>query len=313
LAACLLLPLASLGQQYPQRPVRLISPFPAGSGVDIVSRLVGQHLTEKWRVQLIVDNRPGATGIIGTSIAANATPDGYTLLMGNLATHAVNVNLYRKLPYDPVTDFVPITLVATVPEVLVVHASFPAESIKELIALAKAKPGHLTFGTSGIGSSPHVETELLKAMAKIDMVHVPYKGSALALTDLLSARIDMYISNPLTAMPHLKTGKLKALGVTGAKRSIALPDVPTIAEAGVPGYEAYNWYGILAPKGVPKAIVTSLNNDIVTILKNPQVNEKLTKEGAQVVASTPTEFASFIESEIKKIAKVVTRGALTLD
>lgn len=313
LLALLVIPLCAQGQEFPTRPVRFIAPFPPGSGVDVVARLIGQKLTESWREQVIVDNRPGAAGIIGTEIAAKATPDGYTLLMGNLATHAVNVNLHTKLPYDPVRDFIPITLVGRVPGVIVVHPSLPANSVKELILLAKHKPGQLTFGSSGLGSSPHLHTELFKLLAKIDMIHVPYKGSALALNDLIGGRIHMYISNPLTAVPHVNSKRLKALGVTGAIRSIAMPDVPTIAEAGLTGYEAYNWYGVLVPKGVPKRIVMLLNTRLVAVLKSKGVSERLTKDGAEIVASTPDEFAQFIDAEIKAIAKVVKEVGLRLE
>lgn len=313
LAVLLIVPLYSVGQEFPTRPVRFIAPFPAGSGVDIVARLVGQKLTESWGQQVVVDNRPGATGIIGAEIAAKATPDGYTLLMGNLATHAVNVNLFKKIPYDPIKDFIPVTHVARVAEILVVYPSFPANSIKELIALAKAKPGQLTYGSSGIGSSPHVETELLKMLAKIDIVHVPYKGSALAMPDLLAGRIHMYISNPLTAAPLVRSKRLKALGVTGANRLIDMPDVPTIAEAGVPGYEAYNWYGVFVPQRTPQRIVTMLNTKIVAVLKSKEVNDKLTKDGAEVIASTQDEFARFLHAEIQKIARVVKEGGLRVE
>lgn len=295
---------------YPSRPVRLIAPFSAGGGVDIVARLVAQRLSEKWGQQVVVDNRTGATGIIGTDLAAHATPDGYTLLMGNAATHAVNVSLFKKLPYDALRDFVPITLVGRVPEMLVVHPALPAASVQELIALAKAKPGELTFGSAGSGSPPHLAGELFQSLAKIRLVHIPYKGSAPALTDLIAGQINMYFSNILSAVPYVKGGRLRGLGVTGAKRSIVAPDIPAIAEAGLPGYEDYNWYGVLAPKGTPEAIVDKLHTDIVQVVKSRDVEERLTKDGAEVIANTPAEFAKFIREEIQKYARIIKQSGL---
>jgi len=295
---------------YPSRPVRLIAPFPAGGGVDIVARLVAQRLSEKWGQQVVVDNRTGATGIIGTDLAAHATPDGYTLLMGNAATHAVNVSLFKKLPYDAIRDFVPITLVGRVPEMLVVHPALPASSVQELIALAKAKPGELTFGSAGSGSPPHLAGELFQSLAKIRLVHIPYKGSAPALTDLIAGQINMYFSNILSAVPYVKGGRLRGLGVTSAKRSVVAPDIPAIAEAGLPGYEDYNWYGVLVPKGTPKAIVDKLHTDIVQVVRSREVEDRLTKDGAEVIANTPAEFAKFIREEIQKYAQIIKQSGL---
>ena len=295
---------------YPSRPVRLIAPFSAGGGVDIVARLVAQRLSEKWGQQVVVDNRTGATGIIGTDLAAHATPDGYTLLMGNAATHAVNVSLFKKLPYDAIRDFVPITLVGRVPEMLVVHPALPASTVQELIALAKSKPGELTFGSAGSGSPPHLAGELFQSLAKIRLVHIPYKGSAPALTDLIAGQINMYFSNILSAVPYVKGGRLRGLGVTSAKRSVVAPDIPAIAEAGLPGYEDYNWYGVLAPKGTPKAIVDKLHTDIVHVVKSTDVEDRLTKDGAEVIANTPAEFAKFIREEIQKYAQIIKQSGL---
>src|SRR5258706_2070023 len=295
---------------YPIRPVRLIAPFSAGGGVDIVARLVAQRLSEKWSQQVVVDNRTGATGIIGTDLAAHATPDGYTLLMGNAATHAVNVSLFKKLPYDAVKDFVPITLVGRVPEMLVVHPPLPAASMQELVALSKAKPGELTFGSAGSGSPPHLPAELFQSLAKIRLVHIPYKGSVPALTDLIAGQINMYFSNILSAVPYVKGGRLRGLGVTSAKRSVVAPDIPAIAEAGLPGYEDYNWYGVLAPKGTPKAIVDKLHTDIVQVVRSREVEDRLTKDGAEVIANTPVEFAKFIRKEIQKYAQIIKQSGL---
>ncbi len=290
---------------FPTRPIRLVAPFPPGGGTDILARTIAQKLSESMGQQVIVDNRPGATGIIGTEIAKDATPDGYTILMGNAATHAVNVSMFKRLPYHPLRDFELITQVARLPEVLVVHPSLPANSVKELIALAKAKPGQLNFGSAGVGSPPHLAGEIFKLLAKIDIVHVPYKGSPPALADLMGGQINMYFSNILTGMRLVKTGKLKALGVSGAKRSVVAPELPTIAEAGLPGYEEYNWYVIAAPKGTPREIVRTLNTRIVEILKSQEVAALLTRDGAEVVASTPEECVRFVQSEIKRYAKVI--------
>jgi tripartite-type tricarboxylate transporter receptor subunit TctC len=301
---------SAMAQAFPSRPVRLIAPFPAGGGVDIVARLLGQKLTEKWGQQVVVDNRTGATGIIGTELAARATPDGYTLIMGNVATHAVNVSLYKKLPYDPVKDFAPITLVARVPEVLVVHPSLAATSVKELIVLAAKKPGELTVGSAGSGSPPHLAAELFQLLAKVQFIHVPYKGSSPALADLIGGQINLYFSNILSATPHVKSGRLRALGVTSVKRSPVLPEVPAIAEAGVPKYEEYNWYGMLAPKGVPASVLSKLHADVVGTLHAPDVEQRLTGDGAEVIGNTPQEFARFIRSEIDKYANVVKQRGL---
>ena len=301
---------AAGAEKFPSHPVRLIAPFPAGGGVDIIARQLAQKLTDKWGEQVVVDNRTGATGIIGTDIAAHATPDGYTVVMGNVATHAVNVSLYKKLPYDPVKDFAPITLVARVPEVLVVHPSLPASSVKELIALAAKKPGSLTVGSAGYGSPPHLAAELFQLLGKVQFTHVPYKGSTPALTDLIGGQINLYFSNILSAAPHVKSGRLRALGVTSAKRSAVLPEVPTIAEAGVPKYEEYNWYGLLAPAGVPAPVLKKIHDDLVAVLQSPDVTKRLVADGAEVIGNTPQEFARFIRGEIDKYANVVKQRGL---
>ncbi len=309
LAGVLLCVTWAAAQPYPTRPVRMIAPFPATGGVDIVARRIAQKLSDRWGQQVVVDNRPGATGIIGTDLAAKAAPDGYTLLMGNVATQAINVSLY-KLPYDPIKDFAPITLVGRVPQILVVHPTMSAQNVKELIALARAKPKQLTFGSAGTGSPPHLAGELFQHLAQVQFIHVPYKGSAPALIDLIGGQINLYFSNILSAMVHVKSGKLRALGVTSVKRSVVVPDVPTIAEAGLPGYEEYNWYGILAPRGTPKPIVDKLYTDIAAILKSPEVRDPLTRDGAEVIASTPDEFTRFIKSEMAKYAQVIKARGL---
>jgi tripartite-type tricarboxylate transporter receptor subunit TctC len=313
--ACALLAAATAAtlaeaQTFPSRPLRLSAPFPAGGGVDIVARLLAQKLTASLGQQVVVDNRPGATGIIGTQLAASAPDDGYTMLMGNAATHGINPSLFRKLPYDPVKDFDPVTLVGRVPEMLVVNPALPAHSVKELIALARAQPGKLTFGSAGNGSPPHMAGVLFTTMAKINLVHVPYKGSSPALNDLIGGQINLYFSNILSAVPHVRSGRLRALGVTGAKRSVVAPDVPTIAEAALPGYEAYNWYGLLVPKGTPPSIVRLLHERVVDALNDPDIRDRLTKSGAEVIGDTPQQFARFISSEIAKYAQVVKAAGL---
>jgi len=303
------LSVATVCAQYPTRPVRLIAPFPASGGVDIVARQIAQKLSERWGQQVVVDNRPGATGIIGTDLAAKSAPDGYTILLGNVATQAVNVSLYSHIPYDPVRDFAPITLIARVPEMLIVNPSMAVTSVKDLIALAKAKPKQLTFGSAGACIPPHLAGELFQSLANVQFVHVPYKGSAPALTDLIGGQINMYFANILSAMVHVKAGRLRALGVTSAKRSIVAPDVPTIAEAGLTGYEEYNWYGLLAPHGTPKPVVDTLYQNTIAVVRSADLQERLTRDGAEVIASKPEEFAKFIRSEISKYAKVIkTRG-----
>ena len=302
--------LAAAADSYPSRPVRLIAPFSAGGGVDIVARYLALKLTEKWGQQVVVDNRTGATGIIGTEIAAHSPPDGYTLILGNAATHAVNVSLFKKLPYDAVKDFAPVTLIGRVPEMLVVHPALPAANVRELIALAKAKPGELAFGSAGAGSPPHLAGELFQFLAKVKLVHVPYKGSAPALADLIGGQISMYFSNILSAVPFVKSGRLRGLGVTSEKRSVVAPEIPTIAESGLPGYEDYNWYGILAPKGTPRAILTQLHADIVQVVRGRDMEERLTKDGAEVIAGTPDEFARFIREEIDRYARIVKASGL---
>lgn len=300
---------AAVAQDFPTRPVRFIAPFPPGGGTDILARTIAQQLSVQLGQQVIVDNRPGATGIIGTSIAKNANPDGYTLLLGNAATHAVNLSIYKALPYHPVKDFEPISLVARLPEMLVVNSSSPAQSVRELITMARSKPGQLTFGSAGVGSPPHLAGELFKALAKIEITHVPYKGSPPALTDLMGGQIHMYFSNILTAIRLVKSGKIKALGISSAKRSQVAPDIPTIAES-LPGYEEYNWYVMVAPHGTPKAIVAKLNAEIVSALKNDRVATLLTNDGAEIIGSSPQECTRFIQEQIEKYARVVKAAKL---
>jgi len=292
-------------QPYPAKPVRVVVPFAAGGTTDIVTRILAQRLTENWGQQLIVDNRAGAGGNIGSEIIATSPPDGYSILMATVATHGINASLYKKIPYDPIKDFSPITLVASTPSVLMVNPSVAANSVKQLISLAKAKPGQLNFGSPGNGSSHHLAGELFDSMAGVKMAHIPYKGTAAALIDLMAGQIQLTFDTLPSAMPYVKAKKLKALAVTSTKRTRSLSDLPTVSEAGVPGYEVTSWYGALAPAGTPTDIVKKLNADFVRTIHIPQVTEKMIEAGADPVANTPEQFAAFIRSELKKWAKVV--------
>lgn len=294
----------AFAQSYPTRPIRMIVAYPPGGGTDIVGRMIAQKLSENLGQTVVVDNRGGATGNIGTELAARATPDGYTLLMGNVAPNAINVSLFKKLPYDPVKDFAPVSLAAVTPNILVVQPSLPVKTVKDLIALAKSKPGTLNFPSAGIGSSSHLAGEMLKTMAGIDMVHVPYKGGGPALIALLSGQVQIMFATLPAAMPHVKSGKLRPVAVTTSRRSQALPELPTIAESGVPGYEAATWYGLLAPAGTPKAIVGRLHAEIVKILAT-DTRQLLMAQGFEPAGSSPSEFASYIKTEIVKWAKVI--------
>ena len=298
---------------YPSKPVRWIVPFPPGGGTDLISRTLAAKLTEAWGVQVIADNRPGSGGTLGLGIAAKAPPDGYNIVLGQASNIAVAPGLYAKLPYDPVKDLQPITLVITAPNVIVSHPSFPAKNARELIAYAKAKPGAVTFGSPGNGTIGHLSLEMLKSMAKIDMLHIPYKGATLAITELIGGQITIYASSMPPALPLINGGKLRALGVTSAKRLAPLPSVPTVAESGVAGYEAVNWYGVLMPAGTPKDIVAKLHADIVRVLKQPDIKERFAGEGGDIVANTPEEFGAFIRKEIPKWSKVVKDAGVKVD
>jgi tripartite-type tricarboxylate transporter receptor subunit TctC len=289
---------------YPSRPIRMIVAYPPGGGTDQVGRVMAEQLTVTLGQNVVVDNRGGATGNIGTELAARALPDGYTLLMGNVAPNAVNVSLFKKLPFDPVKDFSPVSLVAITPNILVAHPSIPVKTIKELIAYAKAKPGTLNFPSAGVGSSSHLAGELLKSLAGISMVHVPFKGGGPALVAVIAGEVQIMFATMPAAMPHVKSGKVKPVAVTTAKRSKAMPDLPTIAESGVKGYDASTWYGLLAPARTPPAVVTRLHGDTVKILAGP-TRQRLEAQGFEPDGGTPAEFANYIKSEITKWAKVI--------
>ena len=307
LAAIAALPAAA--QTYPNRPIRLVVPSSPGGGTDITGRIVANKLSEQLGQQVVVDNRAGAGTIIGIEIAAKAPPDGYTLLMG-LSTLAINPSMYAKLPYDALRDLAPISLAVLSPNILTVHPSVPAKTVKEFIALAKAKPGTITFGSAGQATSPHLSGELLKVLAKIDIVHVPFKGSGQSVISSISGEIAANFPSVPTAIPYIKAGKLRGLGVTMAKRTAALPDVPSIAEAGVPGYEATQWFGMLAPAGTPRPIIDRLNHEMVKLLKSPEVRDRLIADGTDPAPTTPEEFGAYIKSETEKWTKVIKAAGI---
>ena len=297
--------LQAAAQAYPVKPVRIVVPFPPGSGADIIARTVGVKLTEKWRQQVLVDSRPGASGIIASEIVSRAAPDGYTLMVGTSSSHAINVSLYSRLPYDAVRDFAPVSLIARVPLMVAVHPSVPANSIRELIALARARPGQLNFGSAGTGTTTHLSGELFKTMAGVNIVHIPYRGSPQALTDAVSGQVSMVFAPTLTALPQVQSGRLKALAMTTSARSSSAPEVPTVAESGLPGYEATLWYGFFAPGGTPREIVEQLSKEVVAILGLSEVRDSLRQQGAEPAGNSPEEFAGHVKSEIAKWAKVV--------
>jgi tripartite-type tricarboxylate transporter receptor subunit TctC len=306
-ALCLALAAGAAAADYPDRPIRLIIPFPPGGSNDVVGRLIAKTLSEKIGQQVFVDNRGGAGGLIGTEALAKSTPDGYTLGIVSIA-HAVNPALHDPLPYDPLKSFEPISILATGPNVLVVNPDLPVHSVKELIALAKQKPGELNYASAGIGSFQHLGGELFKLEANVNIVHVPYKGGGPAMQDVVAGHVKIMFSSLIQTTPLIKAGRLRPLGVGGTKRSAVLPDVPTIAESGLPGYAANNWWGIFAPAGTPKPIVEKLYKDIQLALQSPEMLKEFDIEGAAPVTMTSAEFADFVKVEIDKWAKVVKAG-----
>lgn len=288
---------------YPNRPVRLIVPYSTGGGTDIVARVVGQKLTELWGQAVVVDNRPGAGDTLGTALAVQAPADGYTLVMSSISL-AFDPAIYEHLPYDPVRDLAPVALVASQPNMLVVNPALGVTSIAQLIALAKAKPGAINYASGGVGSGPHLATELFDQMAGIKLTHVPYKGTGPALTDLLGGQVELMICVTASSAPLVKAGKLRALAVTGAQRSSFAPELPTIAEAGVPGYEFNTWYGIEAPAGTPRLVIARINADVVRAMQSPDVRARLVAQGLEPLTSTPEAFGALIAAEIAKWTKV---------
>ena len=301
------------GQPYPSRPVRVIVPFPPGAGVDIVTRSVSPKLGELLGQQLIVDNRGGAGGILGAELAAKAQPDGYTLLMATAGILTVIPNMNSKAPYSVERDFVPVTLIASVPSMLVVHPSLPAKSVKDLVALARSKPGAINYASTGNGTLPHLAAELFKAQAKVDMVHVPYKGSAPALTDLLGGQVEVFFGNVLSVIPQVRSCKLRALAVTSLERMPVAPETPTLVQSGFPGFEAGTWFGLMAPAGTPRDIVNRLHAEVVKTLRLPETQERLAGQGATTVGNTPDEFAAYIRTESAKWAKVLKASGVRAD
>ena len=295
----------AISQSYPNRPIRFIVPYAPGGSTDTLARAIGQKLAESLGQQVVVDNRSGANGNIGMEIVAHSAPDGYTIVLGYIANLGIGPSLYAKLPFDPVRDYAPITQLATSPNILVAHPSLPVKSFKELIAYAKANPKKLNYASASVASIGHLTGELLNHAAGIDMVHVPYKGSGQAVIDLIGGQVQLMFSGMSSVMPHIKAGKLRPLAVTGAQRSPAVPDIPTIAESGFPGFEATAWYGVLAPAGTPKPVITRLHDEIVRALKMPDVKERLNNVGFELVGGTPEAFAAYIKTEIRKWAQVV--------
>jgi len=303
-AAALIAVTPAGAQNYPTRPIRLVAPFAPGGGTDISARLLAEPLGKALKETVVVDNRPGAGSVVGSEIVAKSNPDGYTLLLGNISM-AFNAALYKKLPYDTLRDFAPISLVADQPNILVAHPSLPAKSFKEFVALARSQPGKLTYASAGTGAGTHLAMELLMMSQNIVLVHVPYKGTGPALTALLGNQISVFFSTFASALPHVKAERLRAFAVTSLKRAATLPEVPTVAESGVPGYEYSTWYGLLAPARVPRAIVDRLNQETVAALNDPEIRQRYLSQGVDPIPSTAAHFAAYIKSETEKWTKVI--------
>ena len=304
-----LLPLAAAAQVYPSKPVRMIIPWAPGGTTDILGRVLGQKMGEKWGQAVVVENRGGAAGNIGTEAAARSPADGYTILLGTMSSHAMNPSLYAKMTFDPVKDVAPVSLVANVATVLVVPPSLPVSNVNELIALARSKPGQLNFASGGIASFNQLCAELLKLMAKVDIVHVPYKGGGPAVADLVSGKVEMLFTGAPVTMPHIKAGRLKVLAVTDSQRSAALPDTPTMGEA-LPGYEFNNWYGLMVPAGTPRPIIDLLNAEVHRILALPDVRERFSGLGAEPMPSTPERFGAVMRADAEKWGKVIREAGV---
>jgi tripartite-type tricarboxylate transporter receptor subunit TctC len=299
-------------QEWPQRPIRIIIPFPAGGPADVQARLIGPRLTEAWGQAVVVDNRAGANGIIGTDLVAKAAPDGYTFTIAS-AGHTINASLYRKIPYDSLADFAAIGRISTAPGIVVVHPSQPVKSVQELIAHARSRPGQVLYVSAGTGSPSHLAVELFKVMTQTDMVHIPYKGSTPATNDLLAGQVHVAFPTILAGLPHAKSGRLRALAVTSPERSRSAPDLPTVAEAGVPGYSAMNWYGVIAPARTPRAVVVKLNAQITQALAVPQVREQLLNLGIEPSPTGPDELAAQMKAEVAKWAGVIKTAGVTAE
>jgi len=313
IAALLTLAPFAGAQTWPAKPVRLVVTYPPGGGSDIIARTLGQKLTEPLGVQVIIENRPGANGNIGTEYVAKSAPDGYTLVLGNTGPLCISPAIYASVPYNTAKDFSPVSLVASTPIILVVHPSFPAKTIGDLVKIAKARPGELHFASSGNGATSHLSGEMLKLMAKINMVHVPYKGVAPAIIDVIAGQIEMQFIDVSVVVGHIKNGKVRAIAWAGAKRGPAFPDVPTVAESGFPGFDVTGWYGILGAAGTPKDVVARLNGAIVKVLSQTDTRERFDAIGAIAVTSTPDEFAEYLRAEISKWAKVAKAANLKVE
>jgi tripartite-type tricarboxylate transporter receptor subunit TctC len=315
-AALVLFGLAGLeapAQDYPVKAIRLVVPFPPGGGNDTIARLMGQKLAPALGQQLLVDNRPGAGGTIGAEIAAKSPPDGYTLFLAGVASHGINPNLRKKLPYDPVRDFAGVSLIASAPLLVVVHPSLPTTSIKQLVALAKSKPGAINFASNGTGGSSHLAGELFMMMTGTSMVHIPYKGLSPALTDLLSGQVQVMFSSAVSMLPQVKAGKLRAIAMTGAKRSQAIPDIPTVAETGIPGYETGSWYGIVAPAKTPRPVIARLSREVAAATRSEEISRRLVDEAVIPIGSTAEEFDAHIKRELARWAQVIAKAKISED
>ena len=303
---------AAADPAYPEKPVRMVVVYPPGGGIDILARAIGQKLADVWGAPMIVDNRPGAGTTIGAAIVAQSPADGYTLLMTDVS-FAITPTLYAQLPYDAVKDFTPVSLLNLVTDIMVVHPSVPANSVREFVAYAKANPGKVLYASAGNGTLNHLAPEMFKAMSGIELVHVPYKGAVAALTDVISGREQLYVGALVSTVPHIKAGRLRALAVTGRKRSGAFPDLPTVAESGLPEYDVNAWYGLLAPAGTPRAIVDKLNREVRRVLQTPDILQRLAADGSEPVGSSPEEFRKFIGEEIAKWGKAVKAAGAKID
>jgi len=303
----------SSGQAYPSRPIRLVVPLAPGGGNDTIARLIGAKISPTLGQQIVVDNRAGAGGLIAAELVAKSPADGYTLLLANVAVMTIIPNAQKKAPYDPLKDFQPVSLIASAPLLVLVHPSLPVSSIRQLIELAKSKPNAINYASNGIGSSTHLATEMFSMMSGVKMVHVPYKGLSLAMTDLLSGQVPLMFSSAVAMLPHVKNGKLRAIAMTGAKRLPMISDVPTVAEAGVTGYESGSWYGIVAPAQTPRPIIDRLNREIVAVVKSKDIQDRLNQDAVTPVGNTPDEFSTYIKMEYERMARVIREAKVTLD
>ena len=304
---------AAQAQSYPNKPVRLIVPYPAGGTTDIIARVAAQQLSERLKQPFVVENKAGANGAIGSVEVARAPADGYTLLMGTASTHGINSAVYKSLPYDAVKDFAPVTIVASTPNIIAVHPSVPAKNLQELLALAKAQPGKLNYGSTSLGGSPHMSAELLKMMAGVDMVHVPYKGAAPMLTDLMGGQVQVGFDNLPSTINFVRSGKVRAIAVTTPQRWPGAPEIPTVAESGLPGYEVSGWFGLLAPAGTPPAVLATIQQALAEAVKQPDINKQMLELGAQPVANTPDAFAKLVQADVAKWRDVVKTTGVKLD